>query len=57
MVFFSTVILIAGSVILYSRSYIQADGFRSRFGLLVMSFVLRISLLIFSPNLIRVLLG
>ena len=57
MVFFSTVMLIAGSVILYRRSYIQEDGFRSRFGLLVISFVLRISLLIFSPNLIRVLLG
>ena len=49
--------IIGGSVMLYRRSYIQEDGFGSRFGLLVIRFVIRIRLLIFSPNLVRVLLG
>ena len=56
-IFFSTVMIIGGSVMLYRRSYIQEDGFGSRFGLLVIRFVIRIRLLIFSPNLVRVLLG
>lgn len=57
LLFFRTVIMISGSVILYSSSYIIGDPFSSRFCLLVINFVLRIGLLIFSPRLISILLG
>nr|YP_010982594.1 NADH dehydrogenase subunit 5 [Pseudodiaptomus hessei]WOH21592.1 NADH dehydrogenase subunit 5 [Pseudodiaptomus hessei] len=55
--FFSLVSLIAGSVMYFSSSYMMSDTFYSRFILLVISFVLSMWLLIFSPNLISLLLG
>ena len=55
--FLSTVIMIAGSVFFYRASYIRIEKFSSRFSLLVISFVIRIVILIISPNLIRLLLG
>ena len=55
--FFSLVALISGRVLWFRRRYISSDKFYSRFILLVISFVLRMWLLIFSPNLIRILLG
>lgn len=56
-VFFRTVIIISGGVFLYSRSYIVGEIFISRFCFLVFRFVVRMCLLIFSPNIIRILLG
>ena len=55
--FLSTVLLVAGAVFAYSASYIRPDKFNSRFGLLVLRFVVRICLIIASPSLIRILLG
>ena len=56
-VFFRTVIIISGGVFLYSGSYIEGEVFISRFCFLVFRFVVRMCLLIFSPNIIRILLG
>ena len=56
-IFFSTVILIAGRVFLYRRRYIMLDGVSNRFIWLVFTFVVRICLLIFRPNIISLLLG
>ena len=55
--FLRTVIMIAGGVFFYSRSYISGEKFSSRFSLLVIRFVIRIIILIISPNLISLLLG
>ena len=55
--FVGTVGVIAGRIFLFSQSYITAEKFFLRFHLLVFAFVLSIGLLIFSPNLVRVLLG
>jgi len=55
--FFRTVVIISGAVMLYRRSYMRADPFSSRFCLLVVRFVVRMGLLIFSPRLISILLG
>ena len=55
--FFRTVAIISGAVMLYRSSYIRADPFRSRFCLLVIRFVVRMGLLIISPRLICILLG
>ena len=52
-----SVFLIASAVIIFSSSYISHEKFFSRFHLLVFSFVARIILLIFSPNLISLLIG
>ena len=52
-----TVGLISARVIVFRGSYIITEKFFSRFILLVMLFISRIFLLIFSPNLIRILLG
>jgi len=52
-----SVILIAGAVLVFSSSYINNEKFFTRFHLLVFSFVVRIILLIFSPNMISLLLG
>lgn len=55
--FLRTVFLVAGSVFAYRASYMEPDKFNSRFGLLVLSFVVSICLIIASPSLIRILLG
>lgn len=55
--FISVVSIISARVFLYSRSYIATDVFYRRFILLVLGFVIRIRVLIFSPNFIRILLG
>lgn len=52
-----TVSLIAGAVFLFSKSYIVQEIFFVRFHLTVLSFIVSIYLLIFRPNLIRILLG
>jgi len=55
--FFSTVLIITRGVIFFSLRYIIAEKFFRRFILLVLLFVLRIGLLVFRPNFIRILLG
>lgn len=57
LLFLRTVLIISGRVFLYRSSYISGDKVRSRFALLILSFVIRIRLLILSPNLVRLLLG
>lgn len=52
-----TVATITGSVLLFSSVYIEEEKFFTRFHLLVLSFVISIFLLIFSPRAIRVLMG
>ena len=49
--------LISGSVLLFSCSYIRHEKYFRRFIRLVLSFILSMFLLIFSPNLISLLLG
>lgn len=55
--FLRVVSLIAGSVIMYSTSYMSREVFFGRFIGIVVLFVLSIFLLILRPNLIRLLLG
>ena len=55
--FISTVVLISGCVFIYSSSYILIDRVNNRFAILVIIFVISIALLIFSPRIIRLLLG
>nr|AML26609.1 NADH dehydrogenase subunit 5 [Platypodinae sp. BMNH 1274714] len=55
--FMSFVFLISGSVILYSDKYMEMEKNLSRFVYLVLLFIISMMLLIFSPNLISVLLG
>lgn len=52
-----TVITVSSRVLIFSVSYINLEKHFYRFHLLVVSFVIRIILLIFSPNLISLLLG
>ena len=56
-VFIFRVRLIRLAVIKFRLSYINNDKFFSRFHLLVLTFILRMYLLILSPNLVRILLG
>nr|AOY39910.1 NADH dehydrogenase subunit 5 [Curculionidae sp. BMNH 1039956] len=55
--FMSFVFLISGSVILYSDKYMEGEKNLNRFIYLVLLFIFSMMLLIFSPNLISVLLG
>jgi len=55
--FLWTVLLISSRVFIFRSSYIKWDKFYSRFHFLLFSFVVSIILLIFSPNLIRILIG
>lgn len=55
--FIRVVSLISGRVLFYSSGYIADEKFFSRFILLVLSFVVRMWILILSPNFIRILLG
>lgn len=57
LIFFLSVILISFRVFFFSQSYIIIDKYFLRFHVLLSSFVLSIIMLIFSPNLIRILLG
>jgi len=50
-------LLISSRVFIFSSSYIKLDKFYYRFHFLLLSFVISIILLIFSPNLIRILIG
>jgi len=55
--FFRTVSIISGGVFIYASRYIDRDKFSARFRLLVMSFVGRMVMLIFTSNIITLLLG
>nr|YP_009092514.1 NADH dehydrogenase subunit 5 [Lepas australis]AIQ85054.1 NADH dehydrogenase subunit 5 [Lepas australis] len=55
--FISFVLLISGSVFFYSGEYMEGELNMSRFILLLLAFVSSMGLLIFSPNLISLLLG
>jgi len=55
--FLSLVLLISGSVIMYSNSYISSEQYNGRFIGLVIRFVMSIALLITRPNIISLLLG
>nr|YP_010039704.1 NADH dehydrogenase subunit 5 [Sinergasilus undulatus]QOY46114.1 NADH dehydrogenase subunit 5 [Sinergasilus undulatus] len=55
--FFVTVMIITTSVLVFSNSYMNNDLFFTRFHMILYSFVLSMVLLIFSPNLVSVLIG
>jgi len=55
--FFGTVCLIAASIFFFRSSYIRSDKVSNRFLAVVLLFITSMSLLIFRPNLIRLLLG
>ena len=55
--FVFTVRLVSCGVIIFRGRYIAGEKFYGRFILLVISFIIRIFLLIMRPNLISVLLG
>nr|YP_010531197.1 NADH dehydrogenase subunit 5 [Hypsathalia przewalskyi]UXW93432.1 NADH dehydrogenase subunit 5 [Hypsathalia przewalskyi] len=55
--FLSVVFFISCSVIFYSNYYMMNDLFMNRFILMVFLFILSMSLLVISPNLISILLG
>ena len=57
LIFFISVILISLRVFFFSQSYMSGDRYFIRFHVLLTSFVLSMIILIFRPNLIRVLLG
>merc|ERR1719225_45421 len=57
LIFFLSVILISFRVFFFRQSYIKKDKYFLRFHILLSSFVLSIIILIFSPNLISILLG
>ena len=57
LIFLSFVLFISGRVFYYSGEYIEGEINLSRFIFLLAGFVGSIGLLIFSPNLIRILLG
>nr|YP_010021631.1 NADH dehydrogenase subunit 5 [Matuta victor]QOL10572.1 NADH dehydrogenase subunit 5 [Matuta victor] len=57
LLFLSLVCLISSSVLFYSGSYMSGDKTLSRFIYLVLLFVLSMSMMILSPNLISILLG
>lgn len=57
LLFIRFVLLISSVVIIYSKRYIHLEVNLHRFIILVILFVIRIILLIISPNIIRILLG
>nr|UPL65332.1 NADH dehydrogenase subunit 5 [Pachyphlegyas modiglianii] len=56
MLFMSVVLLISSMVIYYSGSYMMSDS-NNRFLFLVLLFILSMSLMILSPNLVSILIG
>nr|YP_010585920.1 NADH dehydrogenase subunit 5 [Lepidostoma longipilosum]UZZ43643.1 NADH dehydrogenase subunit 5 [Lepidostoma longipilosum] len=57
MIFISIVLMISSVVVLYSSSYMSEDMNKNRFLLLVIFFILSMSLMIISPNMVSILLG
>nr|YP_009509546.1 NADH dehydrogenase subunit 5 [Cardisoma carnifex]AUM82371.1 NADH dehydrogenase subunit 5 [Cardisoma carnifex] len=57
MLFLSFVLLISGSVMYYSGSYMSEDKNFNRFMYLVLAFVFSMAMMVLSPNLISILLG
>nr|YP_010579396.1 NADH dehydrogenase subunit 5 [Thalamita spinicarpa]UEV85641.1 NADH dehydrogenase subunit 5 [Thalamita spinicarpa] len=57
LLFMGFVFLISGSVLYYSGSYMSDDKTSNRFMYLVLAFVLSMSFMVLSPNLISILLG
>ena len=57
MIFLGSVLVIRGSVLLFSRGYMAQEKYSLRFHLLVLTFVLSMLLLVVRANLIGVLLG
>lgn len=55
--FFSAISWIASAVFYYSQRYIGAEKFLDRFTFLLFRFVLSIFIMVFSPNLFRVIIG
>nr|ADQ64033.1 NADH dehydrogenase subunit 5 [Aradacanthia heissi] len=55
--FSGSVMMISSMVILYSHSYMYNDLYKSRFLYLVLLFILSMLFLIFSPNMVSLLLG
>jgi len=55
--FRSVVLLISGSVLMFSKYYIEPEKFFSRFHLLVLRFVLSIIVLIFGVRMLTLILG
>nr|ATN95388.1 NADH dehydrogenase subunit 5 [Calanus glacialis] len=55
--FISLVSLVAGSVMVFSTSYMSGEWFFGRFVALVMSFVMSMFMLILSPNMVSIMLG
>nr|YP_010736680.1 NADH dehydrogenase subunit 5 [Urochelellus acutihumeralis]WEM32422.1 NADH dehydrogenase subunit 5 [Urochelellus acutihumeralis] len=57
MIFISCVFLISSMVLLYSIDYMAEDKFNYRFLILILMFIISMLLMIFSPNMISILLG
>nr|UPX88246.1 NADH dehydrogenase subunit 5 [Sida crystallina] len=57
LLFSSVVLFISANVVIYSKSYMSEDFLANRFIFLVFGFILSMMLLIFSPNIISILLG
>nr|QQQ88770.1 NADH dehydrogenase subunit 5 [Hyalella tiwanaku] len=57
LVFLSTVMLITGSICLFSAYYMKGDTNKTRFMFLLMLFVASMVCLIISPNMVSILLG
>nr|APX39711.1 NADH dehydrogenase subunit 5 [Cassida rubiginosa] len=57
LIFSSFVLLISSSVLIYSKEYMELDKNLNRFSNLVVLFLVSMVLMIFSPNLITILLG
>nr|YP_002327427.1 NADH dehydrogenase subunit 5 [Eriocheir japonica]ACJ44956.1 NADH dehydrogenase subunit 5 [Eriocheir japonica] len=57
MLFLCFVLLISGSVMYYSGSYMKEDKNFNRFMYLVLMFVLSMAMMVLSPNLVSILLG
>ena len=57
LIFMGFVSFISSMVLFYSGGYMQGDFNINRFIYLVLAFVLSITFLIISPNMVRILLG
>nr|ADM67895.1 NADH dehydrogenase subunit 5 [Caligus rogercresseyi] len=55
--FCGCVMLISGSVVVYSQDYMMSEKFLNRFLMILMSFILSMVVLIFSDNMLQVILG
>lgn len=57
LIFRFTVIFIAANVYLFALGYIADDIFPHRFGQIILLFVISINFLIYSPNIVSLILG